>query len=141
MSHTANIDLAATSPAGEAAEPGAGAATPVATDPNSAGIAVTGGFDPLRSEASDTPPTIADRAGRAVEAVRHAFEQLPCNIGPTEQKIRLGAGTALVAAAIFAPVDKRWKAGMAAFGVLQLATGTSRYCPVWHATGVNTNRG
>lgn len=140
MSHTANIDLAATNPTGTATEPGKAGEMPVATNPNTDGQAMTSRFDPLRSEAAETAPGLAERAAGTAVAVRHAFEQLPCNIGPTEQKLRLGAGTALVAAAIFAPVGKRWKLGMAAFGALQLATGATRYCPVWHATGVNTNK-
>jgi hypothetical protein len=63
-----------------------------------------------------------------------------CNIGSTEQKIRLATGGALVIAAAFAPVSRGWRIGLAAFGASQLVTGAMSYCPLWHALGIDTRR-
>ena len=100
----------------------------------SAGAAMTGGFDPLRSDAA-----AADDGASTMDKVREALSQLPRNVGRTEQMVRLGAGTALIAGAIAAPVSKRWKIAMAALGAMEIATGATRYCPVWHAAGISTN--
>lgn len=63
-----------------------------------------------------------------------------CNVGRTEQKIRLGAGVGLLAAAAFAPVSRGWKIGFALLGTAELITGATRYCPVSQAFGINTCR-
>jgi hypothetical protein len=61
-----------------------------------------------------------------------------CNVGRTEQKVRLVAGTAMLAAAAFAPVSSGWKIGLAVLGAAELITGATRYCPVSQALGINT---
>lgn len=63
-----------------------------------------------------------------------------CNVGYTEQKIRIGVGTALLAAAAFAPVSRGWRIGFAVVGAAELITGAMRYCPVSQALGINTCR-
>jgi hypothetical protein len=63
-----------------------------------------------------------------------------CNVGRTEQKIRLGAGAALLAAAGFAPVSRKSRIAFAALGAAELITGAMRYCPVSQALGINTCR-
>jgi hypothetical protein len=63
-----------------------------------------------------------------------------CNVGKTEQKFRLGAGAALLAAAAFAPVSRGWRIGFAVLGAAELVTGTTRYCPVSKMLGINTCR-
>ncbi len=64
----------------------------------------------------------------------------PCNVGRSEQKLRLAAGTALLAAAAFAPLGRGWRIGLAAAGVAELVTGAIRYCPISQLLGVNTCR-
>ena len=61
-----------------------------------------------------------------------------CNVGRTEQKFRIGAGTSLLAVAAFAPLSRGWRIGLAAAGLAQLLTGTTRHCPVSQMLGINT---
>jgi hypothetical protein len=63
-----------------------------------------------------------------------------CNVGRTEQMIRLGAGAALLGAAAFVPLGRGWRIGLAALGASQLITGAMSYCPLWQALGINTRR-
>ncbi|HEX2099953.1 MAG TPA: DUF2892 domain-containing protein [Candidatus Synoicihabitans sp.] len=79
---------------------------------------------PMSAELSDREPRAGSR----------------CNVGRAEQKVRLIAGTALLAAAAFAPVSRGWRIGLAAFGVAEILTGSIRYCPVSQLLGVNTCR-
>ena len=58
------------------------------------------------------------------------------NMGPTEQKIRMGIGSAAAAAAIFAPLDYKWKGLLTAGAFLGLFTGTTGYSPFKKAVGV-----
>lgn len=67
--------------------------------------------------------------------------RLPCNVGRTEQKIRVAAGTAMLAAAIFAPLGRTTRVTLGILGAMELVTGSTRYCPLWQAIGVDTNRG
>jgi hypothetical protein len=75
-----------------------------------------------------------------VSETRVSVVELPCNVGRQEQAIRLGMGTVLLGVAAFAPLSRGWRIGLAAFGVMELVTGASRYCPVWHAMGIDTRR-
>lgn len=61
-----------------------------------------------------------------------------CNVGRTEQMLRIGVGSALLTAAAFAPVSRGWRIGFALVGVVELVTGAIRYCPVNQALGINT---
>lgn len=78
-------------------------------------------------------PTLEQAPFAAPQARR-----LPCNVGLTEQRIRLVAGTALIAAAIGAPVSRGWRMTFAGLGIMEIVTGSSRYCPMWHALHVNS---
>jgi hypothetical protein len=61
-----------------------------------------------------------------------------CNVGRTEQKFRIATGSALLAAAAFAPVSRGWRIGFALIGAAELVTGAMRYCPINQALGINT---
>ena len=63
---------------------------------------------------------------------------LNCNVGRTEQVVRLTVGAALVTAAAVAPLNRGWRIAMAAAGATQLVTGSTRFCPLWQALGVST---
>jgi hypothetical protein len=65
----------------------------------------------------------------------------PCNVGRTEQKIRLVTGGALAAAAFIAPVSRSWRILFGALAAAEIVTGAMRYCPLSQALGVNTCRG
>jgi hypothetical protein len=82
------------------------------------------------------PAPSADHEPTFEERIAHSR----CNVGRTEQKVRLVAGTALLAAAAFAPMSRGWRIGLAAFGIAELVTGATRYCPVSQLLGVNTCR-
>lgn len=64
---------------------------------------------------------------------------LPCNVGISEQMIRMGTGAGFLIAAAFAPLNKQWRIGMASLGAMELITGALGYCPVWHVMGINTS--
>ena len=51
------------------------------------------------------------------------------NMGDTEQKIRMGIGSAAAAAAIFAPLRYKWKGLLTAAAFTSLFTGTTGYSP------------
>ncbi len=70
-----------------------------------------------------------------------AARRLPCNVGRTEQKIRIAAGSAMVAAAMLAPLGRTTRVALGLLGAMELVTGSTRYCPLWQAIGVDTNRG
>jgi hypothetical protein len=84
--------------------------------------------------------TILQQTRLLGEADEPAPSQSRCNLGRTEQKIRLASGTALLAAAVFAPVSRGWRIGFAVAGVSQLVTGAMSYCPLWQALGIDTRR-
>jgi len=76
-----------------------------------------------------------DRSFDSAQAAR----RLPRNVGKTDQKIRIVGGMSLLAAAPFVPLNLRWKMALAAAGAALVTSGSARYCPVWHATNVDTN--
>ena len=80
---------------------------------------------------------ILEQASLAEITGEHASR---CNIGSLEQKIRIGSGVALLAAAGFAPLSRGWRIGLAVAGLSQLVTGATRYCPVWQAMGIDTRK-
>jgi hypothetical protein len=51
-------------------------------------------------------------------------------MGDTEQKVRLGIGSAAAAAAIFAPIGYAWKGVLTAVATVALLTGIYRISPV-----------
>ncbi|PTX92351.1 DUF2892 domain-containing protein [Opitutus sp. ER46] len=77
---------------------------------------------------------------KPVTWARQQMGSLPCNVGRTEQKVRIVAGSVMIAAAFAAPLPSRWRTLLGVFGAMELATGAVRYCPVSHALGINTCR-
>jgi hypothetical protein len=51
------------------------------------------------------------------------------NMGEVEQKIRLGVGSAAAGAAIFAPLDYKWKGVLTAVAAGAILTGIYRISP------------
>jgi len=58
------------------------------------------------------------------------------NIGDTEQKIRLGIGSAAAAAAIYAPLRYKWKGILSAVAATQLIAGMTGFSPFKKALGL-----
>jgi hypothetical protein len=58
------------------------------------------------------------------------------NINDTEQKIRMAIGSAAAAAAIFAPLNYKWKGVLSAVAVLGLLTGATRFSPLKRLAGI-----
>lgn len=58
------------------------------------------------------------------------------NMGSLEQKIRLGIGSAAAAAAIFAPLQFKWKGLLAAAAFTGLFTGTTGFSPFKKVMGI-----
>jgi hypothetical protein len=52
------------------------------------------------------------------------------DMGGVEQKIRLGIGSAAAAAAIFAPLDYKWKGVLTAVAAEAILTGIYRVSPI-----------
>lgn len=57
------------------------------------------------------------------------------NIGTIERPIRIALGIFITSLAFWGP-ETPW--GYA--GLIFVVTGFLRYCPIWHLTGVNTNK-
>jgi hypothetical protein len=57
------------------------------------------------------------------------------NMGDVEQKIRLGVGSAAAAAAIFAPLDYKWKGVLTAIAADGILTGIFRVNPLRRLLG------
>jgi hypothetical protein len=58
------------------------------------------------------------------------------NMGPKEQKIRMAIGSAAAAAAIFAPLEYKWKGLLTAGALFGLLTGTTGHSPFKKAFGI-----
>ncbi len=52
------------------------------------------------------------------------------NMGDTEQKVRLGIGSAAAATAVWAPLSYKWKGILSAIAFSGLFTGTTRFSPL-----------
>ena len=60
------------------------------------------------------------------------------NVGSTDRLIRLVAGVVLVGAGLFAVQGAmQWVLGI--LGVVLVATGSLRFCPIYAALGLSTN--
>lgn len=79
-------------------------------------------------------------ARHVIEAANWRLDTGTCNVGRTEQKIRLIAGTALLAAAASPRISPGWRIAMGLLGAMEIVTGSTRQCPVWSALGVSTAR-
>ncbi|MDQ2901095.1 MAG: DUF2892 domain-containing protein [Acidobacteriota bacterium] len=58
------------------------------------------------------------------------------NMGGTEQKIRMGIGSAAAASAIFAPLAYKWKGVLTGVAAGLLFTGIYGYSPIKRLCGV-----
>jgi hypothetical protein len=56
-------------------------------------------------------------------------------MGDVEQKVRLGIGSAAAAAAIFAPLDYKWKGVLTGVAAGALLTGIYRVSPIRRVVG------
>jgi len=59
------------------------------------------------------------------------------NVGTTDRIIRIVAGLALIAFALFGPADIAWK-WVGWIGVVPLVTAFLRWCPAYTLVGMNT---
>jgi len=87
-------------------------------------------------------PGVRDLIGAGNELIDRAedtLRRLPRNVGDIDQKIRIIGGLTLLAAAPFVPLNRNWKIAFGAIGAAAALSGSTRYCPVWQATGVDTN--
>jgi ABC-type protease/lipase transport system fused ATPase/permease subunit len=57
---------------------------------------------------------------------------MECNVGQTEQKLRVLAGMAIIGVGAYYNMK-----GLAALGLIPIVTGMLRYCPVNQAIGYN----
>jgi hypothetical protein len=57
------------------------------------------------------------------------------NIGSVERPIRILLGLLITSLAFWGP-ETPW----AYVGLIFVATGAVKYCPIWHALGVDTNK-
>lgn len=57
-------------------------------------------------------------------------------MGETEQKIRMGIGSAAAASAIFAPLRYKWKGVLTGVAALMILTGIYGYSPIKKVLGV-----
>ncbi len=57
------------------------------------------------------------------------------NIGATERPIRIVLGLLITSLAFWGP-ETPW----AYAGLIFVVTGFMKYCPIWHITGINTNK-
>ncbi|HAP36379.1 MAG TPA: DUF2892 domain-containing protein [Bacteroidetes bacterium] len=57
------------------------------------------------------------------------------NIGAIERPIRIALGLLITSLAFWGP-ETPW----AYVGLIFVVTGFMKYCPIWHITGINTNK-
>jgi hypothetical protein len=60
---------------------------------------------------------------------------MPANIGAIERPIRIALGLFITSLAFWGPTTP-W----AYVGLILVVTGFIKYCPIWHITGINTNK-
>jgi hypothetical protein len=63
------------------------------------------------------------------------------NVGPREQLFRIGIGFVAVAGAAFLPQLRRWRWMLGAWGLANIATGVTRYCPSNQLTAIDNTKG
>ena len=63
------------------------------------------------------------------------------NVGPREQLFRITIGSAGVLGAALIPKLRRWRWLLATWGMANIATGLTRYCPSNQLTGIDNTEG
>jgi hypothetical protein len=63
------------------------------------------------------------------------------NVGPREQLFRIGIGSAAVLGAVLIPKLRRWRWFLGSWGLANIATGLTRYCPSNQLTGIDNTEG
>jgi hypothetical protein len=63
------------------------------------------------------------------------------NVGPREQLFRIGIGFVALAGVAFLPQLRRWRWMLAAWGLANIASAVTRYCPSNQLTGIDNTRG
>ena len=63
------------------------------------------------------------------------------NVGPREQLFRIGIGSAALAAAALLPKLRTWRWMLGAWGLANIATAITRYCPSNTLTGIDNTNG
>lgn len=63
------------------------------------------------------------------------------NVGRREQLFRVTIGSAAVLSAVLVPKLRRWRWALGAWGMANIATGLTRYCPSNQLTGIDNTEG
>jgi hypothetical protein len=63
---------------------------------------------------------------------------MTCNVGGTDKAIRVVAGIALLALALFANVDTVWKVVVGVLAAIALVTALIGFCPLNSLLGIDT---
>lgn len=61
-------------------------------------------------------------------------------VGSIDKAIRLSAGVALIAVALFIPMSGVLKAVLLIFGAINVLTGLFGVCPLYSLLGISTNK-
>jgi hypothetical protein len=63
------------------------------------------------------------------------------NVGSHEKVFRIVLGSAALAGAALLPKLRRWRWVIGSWGIANIATGLTRYCPSNQLTGIDNTRG
>ena len=63
------------------------------------------------------------------------------NVGPREQLFRIGIGSVALAGAALLPRLRRWRWLLGAWGLANIASAVTRYCPSNQLTGIDNTQG
>lgn len=63
------------------------------------------------------------------------------NVGPREQWFRIVIGSVALAGAAVLPKLRGWRWALGAWGMANIVTGLTRYCPSNQLTGIDNTRG
>ena len=63
------------------------------------------------------------------------------NVGPREQVFRISIGCAAIATALLLPKLGNWRWLLGGWGLANVATGITRYCPSNQLTGIDNTAG
>jgi hypothetical protein len=63
------------------------------------------------------------------------------NVGPREQLFRIGIGSVALIGAALLPKLRRWRWFLGAWGLANITTALTRYCPSNQLTGIDNTEG